>query len=67
LKAKGIPTNVYYTKPLHLQTVYLPFGYAKGSLPFSEEASERVLSLPMHPYMAEEMVTEICTALLAEL
>lgn len=67
LKAKGIPTNVYYTKPLHLQTVYLPLGYPKGSLPFSEEASERVLSLPMHPYMAEEMVTEICTALLAEL
>jgi len=67
LKAKGIPTNVYYTKPLHLQTVYLPFGYAKGSLPFSEEASERVLSLPMHPYMTEETVNDICAALLAEL
>ena len=67
LKAKGIPTNVYYTKPLHLQTVYLPLGYPKGSLPFSEKASERVMSLPMHPYMTEDMVNEICTALLAEL
>ena len=67
LKEKGIPTNVYYSKPLHLQTVYLPLGYPKGSLPFSGEASERVLSLPMHPYMTEDMVNEIASAIISEL
>lgn len=68
LKEKNIPTNIYYMTPLHLQTAYLPLGYTKGSLPAaSEDASERVLSLPMHPYMTEEMVNEIASAIIAEL
>ena len=67
LKEKDIPTNVYYLKPLHLQAAYLSLRYNKGSLPASEVASEKVLSLPMHPYMTEDSVHEVSSAILAGL
>lgn len=54
LKEKGIPTAVYYPKPLHLQTAFSCLGYGKGSMPVSEDASEKVFSLPMHPYLQEQ-------------
>jgi UDP-2-acetamido-2-deoxy-ribo-hexuluronate aminotransferase len=38
-------------------------GYAKGSFPISEAASDRVLSLPMHPYLTEAQQVEIVQAL----
>lgn len=51
LKAVGIPTAVYYPKPLHLQTAYRHFPVAGNGLPISESSAEQVLSLPMHPYL----------------
>jgi len=51
LKAVGIPTAVYYPKPLHLQTAYRHFPVAGNGLPVSESVAEQVLSLPMHPYL----------------
>lgn len=51
LKAVGIPTAVYYPKPLHLQTAYRHFPVAGNGLPVSESIAEQVLSLPMHPYL----------------
>lgn len=59
LKAKGIPTAVYYPKPIHLQSAYMKFGEGLGSLPISERLSKRVLSLPMHPYLDQETVYNI--------
>ncbi|NQV81112.1 MAG: DegT/DnrJ/EryC1/StrS family aminotransferase [Alphaproteobacteria bacterium] len=53
LKAKGIPTAVYYPKPLHLQQAYRGFPVASGGLAASERLAEEVLSLPMHPYLDE--------------
>lgn len=48
LKSEGIPTMVYYPRPLHKQTAYKHFPTATGgALPVSEDLSERVLSLPM--------------------
>lgn len=53
LKKEGIPTFVYYIKPLHQQKAYKHFLTAtQGSLPVCEKLSERVLSLPMHPYLS---------------
>lgn len=63
LKQAGIPSMVYYPKPLHKQTVYLPLGYETGSLPVSEHLAEVVLSLPMHGYLTEETVRSVCTVL----
>lgn len=51
LKARGIPTNVYYPKPLNQQTAYKRFPVAGNGLPASERAAGEVLSLPMHPYL----------------
>ena len=51
LKAKGVPTAVYYSKPLHLQTAYRKFPSAGNGLPVSERLAATVISLPMHPYL----------------
>jgi len=54
LKAKGIPTAVYYPKCLHEQPVFSRLGYKWGDFPESEKASREVLSLPMHPFLTEK-------------
>ena len=51
LKASSIPTAIYYPKPLHLQTAFASLGYAPGAFPVSEDAANRIFSLPMHPYL----------------
>ncbi len=61
LKENGIPTAIYYPKPMHLQSAYLNFGDGLGSLPVSETLSERILCLPMHPYLNEETIDSICS------
>jgi dTDP-4-amino-4,6-dideoxygalactose transaminase len=48
LMEKGIPSQVYYPVPLHLQRAYSDLGYGEGDLPVSEGLCEKVLSLPMH-------------------
>jgi UDP-2-acetamido-2-deoxy-ribo-hexuluronate aminotransferase len=53
LKAEGIPTAVYYPKCLHEQPVFADCGFKTGDFPESERASREVLSLPMHPFLAE--------------
>jgi UDP-2-acetamido-2-deoxy-ribo-hexuluronate aminotransferase len=53
LKAKGIPTAVYYPKCLHEQPIFASLGYAWGAFPESERASREVISLPMHPFLTE--------------
>lgn len=48
----GVPTMVYYPKPLHQQTAYKMYPTATGeALAVSEDLSQRVFSLPMHPYL----------------
>jgi dTDP-4-amino-4,6-dideoxygalactose transaminase len=54
LKIAGIPTAIYYPKPLHLQDAFSYLGYEKGSMPESERAADNIFSLPMHPYLTEE-------------
>ena len=51
LSASGIPTAVYYPKPLHRQAAFAHLGYRKGDFPISEAFSQRIVSLPMHPYL----------------
>jgi dTDP-4-amino-4,6-dideoxygalactose transaminase len=52
LKEAGIPTAIYYPKPLHLQTAFKSLGYKEGDFPISEDFSGRIFSLPMHPYLS---------------
>ncbi len=51
LKAQGIPTAIYYAKPLHRQSAYRGFPVVDGGLPVSERLAEEVISLPMHAYL----------------
>jgi dTDP-4-amino-4,6-dideoxygalactose transaminase len=53
LKARGVPTNVYYRKPLHLQPAYRDYPVAAGGVPVTEQLSREVVSLPIHPYLSE--------------
>ncbi|NSW87255.1 MAG: DegT/DnrJ/EryC1/StrS family aminotransferase [Syntrophobacteraceae bacterium] len=63
LGERGIPTAVYYPTPLHLQPAFRFLGYTKGDFPVSESCAERVLSLPMHPYLAKADQERIVEAL----
>jgi dTDP-4-amino-4,6-dideoxygalactose transaminase len=53
LQAEGIPTAIYYAKPLHEQTAYRDFPVAEAGLPVSERLADEVISLPMHAYLDE--------------
>jgi UDP-2-acetamido-2-deoxy-ribo-hexuluronate aminotransferase len=64
LKKRGIPTAIHYPIPLHLQPVFANLGFGQGSFPISERAGQRVLSLPMHPYLTEEQQLTVVDALL---
>jgi len=65
LKLKGIPTAVHYPTPLHLQPA-IRRDAGCGSFPHSERAAQRVLSLPMHAYLADEDLRSIA-AVIAQL
>ncbi len=62
LRAAGIPTAIYYPRPLHLQPAYRRHGRGAGSLPVSEELCDRILSLPMHGYMSDKAADDIAAA-----
>ena len=53
LKQSAIPTAIYYPRPLHLQQAFANLGYQKGDFPVSEGLSQRIFSVPMHPYLSE--------------
>ncbi len=60
LQEADIPSAVYYPKPLHLQKAFSNLGYESGDFPISESISERIFSLPMHPYLETEAIEKIC-------
>ena len=66
LKDKGIPSMIYYPRGLHQQEAYrwmnLPDEWYSNTM----EATRRILSLPMHPYMTEEMVEQVVSAMIGE-
>ncbi|HEX2763439.1 MAG TPA: DegT/DnrJ/EryC1/StrS family aminotransferase [Allosphingosinicella sp.] len=62
----GIPTAIYYPRPLHLQPVFAPLGYREGDFPVSEALAGRIFSLPMHPYLDETTIRAIVAAMASE-
>ena len=51
LKSYDIPSMIYYKRPLHLQDVFSDLGYKRDDFPISIECSEKIFSIPMHPYL----------------
>jgi dTDP-4-amino-4,6-dideoxygalactose transaminase len=62
LKAASIPAMVYYPKPMHLQTALA--GSSARPCPVATSLCDRVLSLPLHPYMTDEQIESVCTAVI---
>ena len=61
---------MYYPIPLHRQKPFLELGYGDQSFPASEQLSEEVVSIPVHPGLTDadvDTVIEVVNAVAAEL
>lgn len=67
LKEKGIPTMIYYPRGMHQQACFAGMNLCDELYPNTVEATRRVLSLPMHPYMKDDEQQFIINALLENL
>lgn len=56
LKEQGLPSAVYYQKPMHKQAAFEKNAYDDNDYPIANKLSETVLSLPFHPYMKEKEI-----------
>jgi UDP-2-acetamido-2-deoxy-ribo-hexuluronate aminotransferase len=64
LKADGVPTAIYYPRPLHRQPAYAAH-HDGAAMPVSEDLAMRILALPIHPDLTDQDVERICEAVLA--
>ncbi len=64
LKANGVPSMIYYPRGLHQQEAYKDMKLSDEMFPNTVEATGRVLSLPMHPYLKIEEIDRVCKILL---
>lgn len=62
LQEKGVPTAVHYPVPLHMQPVFRYLNKPESCFPVAEAAARKVMSLPMHPYLTEEELKIITSA-----
>ena len=64
LKEKGIPTMIYYPIPMHKQTAFSGYNFNVDDLKEAENLCDRVLSIPMHPYLDNETIEFIANSLI---
>jgi dTDP-4-amino-4,6-dideoxygalactose transaminase len=62
LKEQGIPSMIYYIKPMHKQAAFAELEFDEKDFEVTNELCDVVLSLPMHPYLSEKDVEFICKA-----
>jgi dTDP-4-amino-4,6-dideoxygalactose transaminase len=67
LAEQGIPTNVYYPRPLHAQPAYAHYPVSGNGTPTASRLPAEVLSLPMHPYLTPAEQDRIVAAVVAAL
>jgi UDP-2-acetamido-2-deoxy-ribo-hexuluronate aminotransferase len=59
LRERGVPSAVYYPKPLHRQPAYAAV-HDGEALPVSEGLAERIMALPIHAHLSEGAATYVC-------
>lgn len=62
LSTRGVPTAIYYPKPLHRQEPYKRYPVAGNGLPVTDKLAAEVISLPMHPYLDEPTQDRVISA-----
>ena len=67
LKTQGVPTAIYYPKPLHRLEAYRRFPVVDNGIPVTDQLAEEVLSLPMHAYLDPPTQDRIIEAVRAAL
>ena len=60
LKEEGIPSMIYYIKPMHKQEAFNELEYKDKNYEVTNKLCDTVLSLPMHPYLTTEDISMIC-------
>lgn len=63
LKESEIPTAIHYPIPLNLQPAFAGLGQLTGSFPIAEAIAQRVISLPMSPYLDQQSLEKITSAI----
>jgi dTDP-4-amino-4,6-dideoxygalactose transaminase len=67
LASEGIPTALFYPRPLHTQGPYRSYPVAGNDLPVTELLARQVVSLPMHPYLDSDAQDRVIAAVRAAL
>lgn len=63
LKTDGVPTNVYYIKPMHKQEAFAETRSAMADCPVTERLCNTVLCLPIHPYLKDDEIEYVTNKL----
>lgn len=63
LSSRGIPSDVFYPLPLHLQECFRSLGYREGDFPEAERAAKEVLALPIHPMLTPAQQERVVSAI----
>lgn len=63
LKEQGIPTMIYYPKPMDKQEAFEIGNYLGVEFDITNQLCDTVLSLPMHPYLTEEEIDTVMETL----
>ncbi len=59
LKELGVPTGIHYPEPIHTQKAYDRLGLGKGTFPVTEDLADKIVSLPVFPFMEEEELQHV--------
>ena len=63
LTSRGIGTAIHYPIPIHLQPAAKELGHKRGDFPMVERQADRILSIPVHPYMSEDEIRTVAATI----
>lgn len=63
LAARGIETAIHYPIPIHLQPAAASLGHKRGDFPVCERQAERILTLPIHPWLDADDIRQVAATI----